>query len=112
MVLSDALTLPTDCNGFLTSWQIQVRDGSSSVVAIAQMKSAAMTKRTMTNGVLSMTCDFGYSVTVPQSAVYTFQVVRASDSRQIDASVTVASDSLATGKAPLLTVTFCPECRK
>lgn len=113
MVLSDALApLPTECGGFSTSWQIQVRDGASSVVALGVIKSSTMTARTMTNGVLSMTCRFSYSASLPRGPVFTFQVVHASDNRQIDGSVTVSGDSLAAGQAPLLTVTFCPECRK
>ena len=112
VVLSDALTLPTECKGFMTSWQIQVRDGGTSVLALGQIKSATMTKRTLTNGVLSMTCRFNYSVSLPRGPVFTFQVVQASDNRQIDASVTVTGDSAAAGQAPLLTLTFCPECRK
>lgn len=113
MVLSDALApLPTDCSGFMTSWQIQVRDGASSVVALGVIKGSTMTERTMRNGVLSMTCRFPYSVSLQRGPIFTFQAVHAFDNRQIDGSLTVSGDSLVAGTAPLLTVTFCPECRK
>jgi len=113
IVLSEALApLPTDCSGFNTSWQIQVRDGASSVVALGVIKGSTMTDRSLTNGVLSMTCRFNYSVTLSRGPIFTFQVVHSGDNRQIDGSITVSGDSLGTGQAPLLTATFCPECRK
>lgn len=96
---------PTDCGPMTSSYQIQVKDGSGAIVALATVAEGTFS-RSESHGNVTVECDATYTASMPASPVYTFVLVDAGNSSNIRDSETTS------GEGPPLSVieTFCPEC--
>lgn len=103
---------PTDCSGVLKSYQVRINTGDHATVTIAQLTGSQVTKRSDRGGILTLGCRTTYRAVIPAPVgeVYEFQAVSAGAPEESLRTALVQRSSLASGRAPELSFTFCPTC--
>jgi hypothetical protein len=107
---SDLKPWPSTCDGMRISYQVQVRNGASEVTALAPLTGGRVTKRTVENDILDMTCLMRYAVTAPLTPILTFTLVeKGKPDVALDQAQLTSAEVLAKG-APHLHRVECFGC--
>jgi len=91
------------------SYQVQVQDGSGTIVSLANQVNPKTKERGVKDGIFGMSCEWRYTVDVdalPAAPVYTFALIETSEGTLEDKR-TVSAREVASGELPYLNTTFC-----